>query len=671
MTVINHVNDDLFVKSILSNDLVELDTYDINDPDPESPLLNRVKKLSDDERKELKNGLNEIWTQINAPIFSTSPLQEKGLYALILADDGTRAKVPCCLSALIRKIRNLFGRVPSADLVRLLKVTRNDLKTKGYVQGDPFNAEAVLTTTIGAIKGQIICGNKKPAEVIGSLISEVIQAEKEFARDANKVWDEPATLFSFQNLTLTLQQTIGNTIPSIMNEVSPIFNEIFNLVQDRKTLDPAAFFTKYGQNITNETFVSTFVIGRLSLIKSKLNEFESSYDAKLKIFENRRKDYNDKQTKAQQNKGIEEARVQKGKDLTANADRIKKLQLELNNYEQICNLINETCKTMSDPRATLQSVRLALNVAQFNINVTPNQSLKTTQNIAQDLTLLKTVADTNFSMDKQPLANALTALLSPELSKALNAVLGKPENNQLSKFSLLKELDGDAQDSTYRSLLTYFISNPNQAIHSDDLEKKFIQDCFKFWEIIFNKFKDVKAAELKKVKEEQKQVEKRPVQAKLAGDSTAIQAFPVATVVSAVQQPAGTPLDTPGLISLSKIIYGLHPNLANEAEAEKCYKRVVPDTGDQITKDEAEAVYKNFYWILKDNNKLWGDIHQSGQYQGHSKDTAWGTKVFLGENKIPAGKTDISAVDLNSYRWQALDQVLRKKVRNNDGQLPA
>ena len=61
-------------------------------------LLNRVKKMTQTERKEFIGALNELSDRINPaqPLPpNTPPLQEKGICTLILADDGKAAKTHC------------------------------------------------------------------------------------------------------------------------------------------------------------------------------------------------------------------------------------------------------------------------------------------------------------------------------------------------------------------------------------------------------------------------------------------------------------------------------------------------------------------------------------------------------------------------------------------------
>jgi hypothetical protein len=70
----------------------------------------------------------------------------------------------------------------------------------------------------------------------------------------------------------------------------------------------------------------------------------------------------------------------------------------------------------------------------------------------------------------------------------------------------------------------------------------------------------------------------------------------------------------------------------------------------------AHQVYGNFYWIMRDLNKL-----------GPTIDDNWGGHVFT-TGKSGAYTPDVAPALLNHYRVQAMVEVLQGKIRSSSNQ---
>ncbi len=672
-TNLNHViENSLFAQSVLSPVLGDAG-------DSKKNLLNRIKKLNQGERSELVKELNEICLRIDLPKegslpdhFSRAaiPLQEKGLSTFLLSDDGKQAEEHWFIVSFFLGLMNRMGkRIGSDFIMEQLYDTRALLRSRGYeIRANEVNAEPGLNAYISFLEDKL--KEKSPAEKINPLIDELEKIKLTFNDASSKDWASPGVLLQFQYQLAFFKKQLqtGPLSDSIRTTVEEAIQKITNIIQESRTQsrdvlsanlrDNALPVLKnfgfsenllesFGRNLSalargeqlpekvanigywRRKVIIPYIGCQLSTIKKELQGIISSFELEQRKTQTELEIIHGRLEKYQYNS---QNAIKRGSLATATLS-IKAFEKEWKDSALICGVISSAIVVISQAKVkSLEWVKNAVELIYADVAGSPNiDESKAKGDFKRDLQLLKDFSYSDFSMNRQPLANALDKLES----------LRSNPQGSLDVYTRLNQ----------------FKSNPSAYDLTSDLKKiNFIDDYFAYWKFIFDQSKLSKAEELNNALGAKKKIEEE-----LTLSSSSVPKPVVGVRSPTVTQNPIVISETKGDANLRAIAKGLQNHRSNSSMDSTWYGQVV--AGPKLHSDLVKQVYGNFYWIMKDAGKLCGKL----QSDGHAEDSNWGGEVFT-SGSLDGVQPAVIRPLLNHYRVQAMAEVLEDKIRTRANQ---
>jgi hypothetical protein len=662
------IENNLFVKSILSSELDFADaTHGENN---KKTLSNRVKKLTPIERQELMDGLNEISSRINppnaAPQDTVTPLKERALSTFVLLDDGTKAEDHFFLVSFFYSLQCLFGaRVSSDAILNKLSETRTLLDGKGYrPHTNPVDAEVDLNAQILVLE-QKLRDTPNPADKINPLLSKLEAIGTTFQTASQNDWTQPATFAAFRVALAQFKKEIGDKVPEAQAKVDEAITFINTILSDRKTKNLQQLSTilrdqvipfymrspqfknlmeryrgkldaisrgeqrpGFDEKFWEKNLIIPYITSHLGAIKWKLQSIISSFESEKLKTETELETLRGRLAKYRENS---QKSLKRGEFVNANSN-IAKVRKELNNYTQICAVIDSSIELISHARAQgLESVKDVVNIVHEDFGYTDGE-LKATDHFGQHLQFFKEFS-ADFVTKKQDIADALDKLAS------LNGAIDAPSGlyDRLSRFK----------------------SDPNAYLLNSDEEKtNFINDYFAYWKFTFDKSKQNKGEELETAKTTQERIAAElnpPKSPEPMAPRPVAPLYPPVVVTDVL--PSELVIPTGGNAHLTAIARGLQTNRSNPSTDGGWYAQAV--SGTFLPEELIQKVYGNFYWIMRDAGKLCGELEN-----GHAKDRNWGGKVFT-TGTVNGIVPSVDRPLLNHYRVQAMVEVLQNRIRTS------
>lgn len=668
-------------------------------------LLNRVKKLTQDQRKELIDALEGLSKQLS-PSLNLPPLRERGVCALILADDGKKAEGHFFITSFFLGLFNRFGkRIGSAKVMEKIRKTRQELFDSGY---HPLTGNvdlcAHLTASMGNLKKEIDDASQLPQ--IQPLIDELAGIKNKFSEESGKDWAELATLVEFLCKLFTFRAKLSGTVSlQVADKITSEIEKIKKTINCRKQSTSLQDFASHalgtifpelphykieGKNILHYEFLAEFGIHpsrlqvwyddltrmvegkgldrkeikywesdfltrlinfRLLYIENLLKGEASSFEGKkaklgneYAIIQERLNQYQENIFKAGQREGFSQT-----------TSKISGINKELVNLTSICDLL-ALLSSIKDK--SYGEIKTFLSLASGQFQKSPNVELRAVQNIEQNLFSLTTaVLTTNNHNALQHLASSLNlAILNGAADPNLIALYGR---------------------------LYAFKSNPgNYPLNNDDLKKSFINDYIAYWKFVFDQLKVNAEATLKAEQDKANALQAalnsqskrlvKPIAAQSQGNNNVLLLPPVPLQHSQPQNP-----QPPVVVSPHPQVNNLLPPSRNIPTAGNPGLIAIASALQSNGSSQISAiinqyqnnsslpaylmgqVYGNFYWIMKDAGQLCGEIDSAG----HSLDPNWGGNVFLNGQNNSGVALRIDSASLNNYRLQAVNEVLRAQIR--------
>jgi hypothetical protein len=668
MSVNLEIQNNLLVRSILSP---ALDFTDATDGENnKKTLLNRVKKLTQSERRELMGNLNELSSRIPAPQSVTdAPLREKGLITFVLADDGKQAEGHCFIVSFFLGLMNRVGtRVSSAAVMEKLSETRNLLGTNGYnPHNEIIDVERSLNAQIALLEHQLKEPN--PNVNIQPLIEQLDRVVQGFITASEGDWSLPGTFLSFTVELVNFKKLMDVHVPQAKAEVEEATKRINEMILARRTKNlnelstmlrdsvlpvfesigiPKVLLMHFqedlealsrGKKVSGKSdfsflekqFIIPYITCNLEMMKGKLQGIISSFELEQSKTRIQLEIIRSRLTKYQQNC---QSVVKQGELDTVKSD-IEKLNKELKNDTIICEFIDTSINLINETKVKgWEAVKVVLSVACANF-AHSNDELKAIGNFAQHLQLLQEFSN-DFTTNKQ------------ELAKALEPTL----------------LDGNSDIDLCKRLKQFKSYTGTCFFDSDEQKINFINDHFAYWKFIFGKLKDNKTEELRTAGEKQSEIVEVLTPKRIKKSKQPDAPEPVLIVPESLPVGDSLPpvlnIPTTGNAYLRTIATNLQNNRSNALADFSWYCQVTSDT---IPKELVGQVYGNFYWIMKDAGKLCGELADNGD----AKDINWGGKVFT-SGKINEAVPSIPRSLLNHYRVQAMVEILEGRIRRGANQ---
>lgn len=616
MSVVNS----LIVKSILTKD------FTFNDPTDrvanKKTILNRVKKMDQAERKELLADLDAVIKNVNNTPNAPS-LNERAVCTLLLADDGKQATDWCWLARVVIWVRNHLGRISSGTVMTQLEKAISDLNTKSVIPA-PMDVKTELDVQMAALQAQI--DDRTKENNVHSVLRCVDGIRAEDVKglfDAD--WNKLTTFIDLETHLDILQQDaeLKVTDDKVKHFIAETTANILDLIKNcdkyryRSEVIGAISLQLRYMEVKLEDHLSSIHVEKKQLLKEK-----ELVQKRLENYEKNVKNANER------------------KNSSAAKNQIGGAAAQIRNLSEITDIIDG----LTAKKASLPVLLACIKSSNSHLQAA-DPSIKNTQKFAEHFALLAKFAANDGSLNKQDLADVIDPTLLTHSSRAELV-------NRLGVFK----------------------SAPN-GYSADDLKKQVINDIVAYWKIVFDQLKaeQNQLLDAGKTKIQPKKVAPAPV----AKQAPAPVLYPAASVSPPlVVNPSALPAHfivpvtaSVDLIALavdkSKVsgsiatLNTVATNLQNVRESALSdhgwYKQIIPA---RIEKGILEAVYANFYWIMKD--KL-GTL---------AADDNWGGNVFTkgatGSGAIPA----IARPLLNHYRVQAIVEALNGHFRKGENQNP-
>jgi hypothetical protein len=572
-------------------------------------VQNRVKKMSQAERKELMIELDHVIGNVNG-VANVPPLKERGLCALLLSDDGkVQSKSFFIVSFVCGFLNLIHARTSSAAVIKKLEHTKSVLDGKAIVPSSLLNVQDQLNAEILRLKTEIDA--QAPAEKnVRDLIKEIKEIRSEALGNLSKAeWNNNLSLFveielKFGGLTQNAEGKVSDETKRMLNDSIKEFEDLINSTNQFKgSLDQ----------------IKWDIIGRISIglrkLEVGLEDHISSIQAKKgklqksqKLVKKRLSEFEKKNQEASERKVIN--------DSTAN---IKNASKQI----QILDQISEVIKTLNKNSGSFFALAKATQSINSRLKASSDE-IKNVENFAENFALLAQFAANDATLDKQRLADVID----------------------------LSVLATNSSQAELHTRLANFKSNPTLNFPNTDEEKKqLINDYVAYWNVLFTGLREgqKQILEAEKAKTPPKKAPE-PVQPQVAPQASA----PVAPSVPGVVLPPMIPIPERGHPKLITIATALQNARESDRIDYTYYQQVkTANVGTEI----AEKVYRNFYNIMRGLRHL-GSVNTDG----HSSDPNWGENVFttgLSPGQAPPG---VPRPLLNHYRVQAIVQAINENT---------
>jgi hypothetical protein len=676
-------------------------------------LLNRVKKLNQEDRQELVHVLDELSAQIKSQskivIEPIVPISEKGVCTLILADDGSQAEAHGFFTRFLNILMNLFKlRISSGSIIDRISETRDLLSQSNIVVPDmDIQVAQELTQQIDNLKQKLQMPDLTGQ--IQSLINQLKGLQDQFDRLLNQEWDHPKTFIKFFISLNELYQEIEKVLPDTKDIYGQAIESIEKVIAKRKqsqtlpalaqmlTKDMIPYFQKIGapvkvlekwqhdldalaleKNVKDDNkfkywekeIISPFINRKLKLINNELtsmvtdfNDDKSKIQRELEIVEKRLKTYEENCALNVRKRELDIERLKAKDDLDIMQSKAKgeleivqsmarSAEKKLKDLDIICDLID----LLTDAKGqNLQNIARTISSTCRQLQMSPDDELKSTGFFQVHLAALSNFLS-DGSFDEKHYEDAL---------------------NDLKRF----QNDNTAVKNLCINWSGFFKSDENKRYDNDE-KMEFIDNSINSWTFIFNKLKlekqeelasyhekIVKLGEALKVESIAQKPPARPQQQlppetkKLLKPITPVQTPPA--VGSALPAQLQIPIrqNTPKhLEDLRNIAVGLQHSMTYNNKDDSSWYGIVTNTFSSIEQGALNQVYGNFYWIVLDAGKLYG------HFQNGSTNDNWGGDVFVNGNSWGVSPPDDQRSFFNQYRLQAMIEVLEGKKRERANQ---
>lgn len=563
-------------------------------------VQNRVKKMSQAERKELMIELDHVIGKVNG-VANVPSLKERGLCTLLLSDDGkVQSKSFFIVSFVCGFLNLIHARTSSAAVIKKLEDTKSVLDTKAIVLPAP-NVKVELETGIARLQQKIEA--QDPAK---QNIRDLIEVIKEIRTEAldnlcNADWEEIDSFVGFEQYLEALNQKAG-----LGDETKRIINDA---VKDIKRLINTPSHLQGSLNQIKWGVISSISI-RLRNLEVGLEDHISSIQ--------------DKKEKLQKSKELVQRRLSEFEKSNREASARKlfgESQARFHDAAKQIRILDGICKaieTLTKSNGSFSALATAIQSINLRLQSSSDDK-KNVQNFAEKFALLAQFVAKDATLNKQGLADVI------DLSVLTNSSYAELQNR-----------------------LAAFKTNPNLNFPTtDDQMKELINDYVAYWNVLFTGVREAQKQILETEKDKIAPKAPEPVQPQVVPQPIA----PVAASVPAVALPPRITIPTSGHATLIAIATGLQNAREDNTADFGWYIQVNPSSN--ISNDIAEKVYGRFYEIMHRRGHL-GSV----KADGHSSDPAWGTNVFttgLSNGVPPAG---VPRALLNHYRVQAIVDVI-------------
>ncbi len=618
------VNNSLIVKSILTEEFMFNNLTD--GVANKKTILNRVKKMDQSQRKELLRDLDAVIKNVNVEPNPPS-LNERAVCTLLLADDGKAPTDWCWLARVVIWVRNHLGRISSGTVMTKLEKAITDLNAKAVTPAI-MHVKTELEAQAAALQAQI---NDRTKE---SNVRSVLRfVDKIRTKDVKGLFDADwgkltAFLELETNLDLLHQGAQINEVKDFVNETK---SNIIELIKNRD---------KYSYK--------SEVIGAISL---QLRYMEVKLEDHLSAIRDEKKQlYKDKE--------LVQKRLANYENNVKNADERKNSSVAKSQIGgaaaqiRILSEITDFIDGLTAKKASLPALIAYIKYSDSHLQAAPD-ALKNTQRFAEHFALLAKFAANDGSLNKQDLADVINPTLLTHSSHAELA-------NRLGVFK----------------------SAPT-GYSTDELKKQVINDIVAYWKIVFDQ---LKAEQNQRLEEGITKIQPKknpapapaPVPTPVATQAPAPVPFlypsapaytPVVSRSSALPAPFVIPAaasidlknlaaDRRGVLSIARLnTVAINLQQVREnASSDYAYYRQI--NADRIDNGILQAVYGNFYWIMKDKLGTLAD------------DYNWGGNVFTSGKTGSGAEPAIDRPLLNHYRVQAIVEALNGHFRKGENQNP-
>ena len=731
------IADNLTARSVLSP------AFNFVDPTPvknttqgeinKNTLLNRVKKLNQEDRQELVNALNEVSEKINSTnpsnniyIYSEKfvsidedivPLHEKGVCALILADDGSQPKATGFFIGFLNILMNLFKlRISSGSIIDKITETRTLLLDYGCIELEAnVSPESMLNREIGCLKNQI----PDQAPQIQPYFDQLGRLRTELEKVENKDWNRLGTFFQFFrvlekfNEAIAKEEATEHTRKTIDFATADI-RQIIDLRVVNKTLPDLAKALKKiiipyfkenriaikiweswqgdlnalsrgesikdgnGNRITSrenvfkylkKELIIPFIDHKLNLIDTELkgiiesfNAGETKHQTDLKVLEGRLEAYRQNSVKNIRKNQLDACKLE-----------AREVEEKLYNISSICELIEQVFNEKNqDLKEIVLTIRVALNRLLLssgsvnNIRDHINLYIVDHFKILHDISKIDDFSDFSFKklVKDNPVLNNAESILA------------------LQRMFLPFELDGVTDiEERKRTFINKWIDRLKSGFETMKLDEEFklvscrtriarLEEALNPKPIVTTSPEQPQQPQIQQLSVQTPQTPRLQVQPQQSQVTTQtqtspdpiIQVQPRPSVTSAL--PPHLQIPETGHHYLRTVADSIQILRENEGAAQNWYQIVHMDSAS-IDSETVKQVYHNFYMIMKDAGKL-GPLQTSGPHAGESTDGNWGGNVFV-NGKSNDVAPSIGLPLLNHYRVQAIVEVLqgRKRERAN------
>ena len=276
-----NVTDNLLIRTILSP------VMKLTDATNRQTLINRVKKLDQSERKELKNELKHLSECIKAPRgLQPTDLRERGVAVLLLSDDGMPLQKKGTLIRIFQYIGNLIDwRISSDAIIKELIAVKEQIDEDLPPLPESDGEKETSSNESSGEDDAFVSTEPRNESEIGH--RTVIKTLKQSKRDLNQKLDAPNGNEKMGEMNDILSSLQLESLPVKSGKVNWDYQHRYNLVitsvglipgmVDENPLayiDPANFKLRMGyvkkalevlRDSTNDKTIAQFI----------LNSFES------------------------------------------------------------------------------------------------------------------------------------------------------------------------------------------------------------------------------------------------------------------------------------------------------------------------------------------------------------------------------------------------------------
>jgi hypothetical protein len=630
------VENSLVVKTILTD---EFKFNDAQGATNKPTILNRVKKMDQSERNELLRDLDAVVKNVN-PTATPPSLNERAVCTLLLADDGKAPTDWCWLARVVIWVRNRLGRTSSAEVMTKLEQTIGVLNTN-TVQPAPMNVKTELGVQMTALQTQI--DDRTKENNVKSLLQYVdynIRSKLSPLFEAD--WNAVGTFVDLETTLELLEQDAGLKVTddTVKAFISKTKANVLDLIEKRKD------YRYRSEVITAISLQLRYMEVKIEDHLSSIHDEKKQLQKEKELVKKRLENYENNVKNADERKNFSAAKNQIGGAAA-----------QIRNLNQIIDIIDRLAAKKE--KASLHVLAAFIKSSNLHLQAA-HDSINNTQKFADHFALLAKFAANDASLNKQHLADVIDPKL---LTKSSDAALAKR--------------------------LFDFQSNPN-GYSADDLKKQVINDIVAYWKIVFDQLKAQQLQLLDDGKTKIKNPVPAPVPAPAPAPAPAPTPAPVATPAPAPLYPAALaspPVHAPSstLPALFAIPTTASDHLKNKAAAadktkvttsiatlhtvatnlqhvrenqSSDYGYYMQINANRIDNGILQAVYANFYWIMKD--KL-------GMLES---DNNWGGNVFTTGKTASGAAPAIDRPLLNHYRVQAIVEALNGHFRKGENQNP-